>query len=84
MRQVAAGIEADTALISKIERGERIASKQQVIKIANFLNVKEEELLALWMADKLESIMVEEPEVAYKALRIADKNRKNEKRYKTH
>lgn len=31
LRQVAAQLEVDTALMSKIERGERNASKQQVI-----------------------------------------------------
>ena len=76
LRQVAANIEVDTALMSKIERGERIASRVQVIKIANFLNANEEELLTLWIADKIESAMVEEPEVAYKALKIANKNLK--------
>ena len=44
LRQVAAHLEVDTALISKIERGERNASRQQVIDIANFLKANEEEL----------------------------------------
>ena len=74
LRQVAARLEVDTALISKIERGERKASKKQVIEIAKFLKENEEELLTLWLADKIENTIVEEPSVAYKAMKIANKN----------
>ena len=76
LRQVAAQLEVDTALVSKIERGERNASKQQVTEIAGFLKANEEELLTLWLADKIESTIVEEPRVAYKAMKIANKNLK--------
>lgn len=76
LRQIAAHLEVDTALMSKIERGERKASKQQVIHIAKFLKANEEEFLTLWMADKIESTIVEEPKVAYQAMKIANKNLK--------
>ena len=46
LRQVAAHLEVDTALMSKIERGERNASKHQVINIAKFLKADEEGLLS--------------------------------------
>lgn len=73
LRQVAAHLEVDTALMSKIERGDRKPSKQQVIEIAKFLKASEEELLTLWLADKIESTIVEEPKVAYQAMKIANK-----------
>lgn len=76
LRQVAAHLEVDTALMSKIERGDRKASREQVIKISQFLEVNEDELLTLWMADKIESTIVEEPKVAYEAMKIAKKNLK--------
>jgi transcriptional regulator with XRE-family HTH domain len=76
LRQVAAQLEVDTALMSKIERGERNASKQQVIDIAKFLKANEEELLTLWLADKIESAIVEEPSIAYQAMKIANKKLK--------
>jgi len=76
LRQVAAELEVDTALMSKIERGDRNASKQQVIEIAKFLNANEEELLTLWLADKIESTIVEEPTIAYQAMKIANKKLK--------
>ena len=76
LRQVAAQLEVDTALMSKIERGERNASKQQVIDIAKFLKANEEELLTLWLADRIESTIVEEPKIAYGAMKIANRKLK--------
>ena len=51
LRQVAAHIEVDTALVSKLERGERKAHKDQVLQIAVFLEAEEKELMLLWIAD---------------------------------
>lgn len=79
LRQMASFLEADTALMSKIERGERPASREQVLKIAKFLNAETYDLLALWMADKIESTIVQEPEVGYRALKIV-KNKINKKK----
>ena len=76
LRQVAAELEVDTALMSKIERGDRNASKQQVIEIAKYLKANEEELLTLWLADKIESTIVEEPTIAFQAMKIANKKLK--------
>jgi len=76
LRQVAAHLEVDTALMSKIERGERNASKQQVVEIARFLKASEEELLTLWLADKIESTILEEPKVAYQAMKMVNKTLK--------
>lgn len=73
LRQVAAHLEVDTALMSKIERGERNASKQQVIDIAKFLKADEDELLTLWLADKLESAVGEENHLASDAMNLAKK-----------
>ncbi len=76
LRQVAAELEVDTALMSKIERGDRNASKRQVIEIAKYLKANEEELLTLWLADKIESTIIEEPTIAYQAMKIANKKLK--------
>ena len=73
LRQVAAHLEVDTALMSKIERGDRNASRQQVIEIAKFLKANEDELLTLWLADKLENVVGEEKDLASDALNILKK-----------
>jgi transcriptional regulator with XRE-family HTH domain len=61
LRQVAAHLEIDTALISKIERGERRLTREQVIKLAKFYNVSDEELLTLWLSDKLLDTIENDP-----------------------
>lgn len=70
LRQVAAHLEVDTALMSKIERGERNASKEQVIQIAAFLKANQEELLTLWIADKVENAVGDEKNLASDALNL--------------
>lgn len=53
LRQVAAFLEVDTAFVSKAERGERNLQREHVIKLAKLLNISEEELVALWLSDKI-------------------------------
>lgn len=53
LRQVAAFIEVDTALMSNAERGERNLNRGQVIKLAKFFNSSEEEYIYLWLCDKV-------------------------------
>ncbi|MFN8863965.1 MAG: helix-turn-helix domain-containing protein [Flavobacteriales bacterium] len=77
LREVAAHIQADTAVVSKIERGERNATRPQVLALAEILATDVEELLSLWMADKFELLILQEPEVAYSAMKIVNKKRKN-------
>lgn len=40
-------------MYSKIERGERKAKREQVIALAQLLNTNEEELLTIWLSDKI-------------------------------
>ena len=61
LRQVAAYLEIDTALISKIERGERRLTRDQVIKLAKYYNVTDEKLLTLWLSDKLLDTIENDP-----------------------
>lgn len=72
LRQVAAALEIDTALISKIERGERTARREQVSQLALVLKVPEERLMVIWLSDKLYGI-VQEESFAYKALKKTEK-----------
>ena len=52
-RQLAAILEIDTPMFSKIERGDRRAKRGQVITLAQQFKVDERELLTLWLADKI-------------------------------
>jgi transcriptional regulator with XRE-family HTH domain len=53
LRQVAAHIEVDTALMSKAERGERNLNREQVIKLAQILKASEDDFISLWLCDKV-------------------------------
>lgn len=76
LRQIAAALEVDTALVSKIERGERKASKEQVMKLAELLEINPDELLVIWFSDKIVDMLQEEP-LAYKVLKNSEKRLKN-------
>lgn len=51
-RQLAAGLEIDTPMYGKIERGDRQAKQTQVITHSQLLSTDETGLLTLWLADK--------------------------------
>jgi len=60
IRQLAAQLDIDTALLSKMERGDRFFKKEDITKIAKIFHVSEQELLTLWLADRvLKSIELE-------------------------
>jgi len=61
-RQLAAAIEIDTATFCKIEKGDRRAKREQVITLANLLEIDTKELIRLWSADKVYDIIAEEEE----------------------
>ena len=68
-RQVAAALEIDSPMYSKIERGERRAKKEQVIKMAQLLSTNEDELLTLWLAGQIYELVKGE-ENAISALKM--------------
>lgn len=76
LRQVAAHLEVDTALMSKIETGDRKASKEQVIMIAEFIGADNEELLTLWLADKVENVVGDEKRLASNAMSFVKRKMK--------
>jgi len=61
-RQLAALLEIDTPMFSKIERGDRRAKREQVIKLAEYLHQDEKEMLTLWLADKFIDAVEDEKE----------------------
>lgn len=61
LRQVAAYLEIDTALMSKLERGERRLTREQVIKLVIYYKVSDEELLTLWLSDKVLDTVKNDP-----------------------
>ena len=72
-RQVASLLEIDTPMLSKIERGERKAKKEQVIQLSQIMKVSNDELLTLWLADQLQDV-IEGETLADEALKKVSNN----------
>lgn len=72
LRELAHHLQMDTALLSKIERGERNAQEKHLSTLSKILEVDLKEIRILWLADKIYQI-VEEDEDALEALRVAEK-----------
>lgn len=72
-RQVAAYLEIDTPMFSKIERGDRRAKRSQVIMLAEYFHVDEKKMLTLWLADKILDALKGEDSLALDAIDMAEK-----------
>lgn len=53
LRYIASELDIDTSLLSKIERGERRATKAQLLKIANLFGVGDVELIVPYLGEKI-------------------------------
>jgi hypothetical protein len=61
-----------------MERNEKRASRQQVVKLSKALDVGQNELLTLWLSDKILETLNKESE-AYNALKLTEKRIKRTK-----
>lgn len=73
-RQMASQLDIDGAVYSKIERGERRAKREIIPQMAKILNVDEEELLTLWVADRISEVADSDKDVASNALSMVQQN----------
>jgi predicted nucleotidyltransferase/plasmid maintenance system antidote protein VapI len=71
LRTVAAFLDIDQAILSKIERGQRMATRNQVVKLTEYFSINESELIVSWLSDKL-VYEVKDENVALKALQVAE------------
>ena len=62
-------------MFGKIERGDRRAKREQVIKLAELLHQDENEMLKLWLADKIIDALGDENDLILKrdAIEVAQK-----------
>ena len=60
LRKVAAYLDIDTSILSKIERGEREANRKIVTKAAEFFDIKEEVFLTNFFSDQVAKIIYKE------------------------
>mgnify|MGYP001297491145 CR=1 FL=1 len=72
LRKVAALLDIDQSFLSKIERNERKATKEQVIQLAKIFITDEKNLLIQFLSDKVTYEIVNE-EFGFEALKVAEK-----------
>ncbi len=77
LREVGAALELDNAFISKVENEERLLPRKHLENLAEFLNVPLDELLVLWLSDKMIELLQNEP-LAEQALKMTQKRLKQE------
>ena len=70
-RELANALGIDVPLYSRIERGERPVKREHISVIAKVLNANEQELLKLWLADKVSAVLGSESEIANEVIDIA-------------
>ena len=71
LRTVAAYLDIDQAILSRIEHGERKATREHIVKLAQYFNVPEKDLLITWLADKVVYEVADES-VAFEVLKVAE------------
>jgi transcriptional regulator with XRE-family HTH domain len=70
LRQLAAQLDMDTAMLSKMERGDRFFKKEDILSLSEIFNQNSKDLLVLWLADKI-SKTIENEEYQAEALEMA-------------
>ncbi len=71
LRKVAAFLDIDQAILSKIERGQRKPNRKQVLKLAEFFNYDKKELLVSYLSDRI-IYEIGDDEYAKEALKVAE------------
>ena len=69
-RRVAAALDIDTATYCKIEKGKYLPSKEQVVQLSDFFKYDSEEMIKLWLADRLIDVAKDE-DMASEAILLA-------------
>lgn len=79
LREVGAKLSIDPTILSKIERGERMPTRDQVKALADFYKEQKNEVIIAWLSDKLVH-EVENEDLALQAILVAGEKIKNKKK----
>lgn len=71
LRKVSALLDIDVAILSKMERGERKLTKDIVLKLAEIYGHNADELLVLFLSDKI-MYEIQDEDLGEKALKVAE------------
>ena len=75
LRHVSALLDIDTAILSKIERGERKASREQIEKLSEILELNKEKLIIQFLSEKI-LYELKDDDLGLQALKVSEKNLK--------
>jgi len=71
LRKVAALLDIDVAILSKMERGERKITKEVVLKLADIYDYNADELLVSFLSDKI-LYEIQDEDLGIEALKVAE------------
>lgn len=72
LREVGAKLSLDPTILSKIERDERMPTREQVKALSDFYKDKKNEVIIAWLSDKL-YYEVQDEALALQAMQVAEK-----------
>lgn len=75
LRKVAALLDIDVAILSKMERGERRIKKEVVMKLADIYGYNADELLVSFLSDKI-LYEIQDEDLGMEALKVAEERAK--------
>jgi HTH-type transcriptional regulator, competence development regulator len=75
LRKVAALLDIDVAILSKMERGERKITKEVVLKLADIYEYNADELLVSFLSDKI-LYEIQDEDLGIEALKVAEERAK--------
>ncbi len=71
LREVGAALSIDPTLLSKIERNDRMPTKEQVNALSEFYQDKKNEVIIAWLSDKL-VYEIQDEDLALAAMKVAE------------
>lgn len=71
LREVGATLSIDPTLLSKIERNDRMPTKEQVRALSDFYQKKKNEVIIAWLSDKL-VYEIQDEDLALAAMKVAE------------
>ena len=72
LRKIAALLDIDTSYYSKIERSEKSATKEQILKLETFFQVEKDSLMIPFLSEKI-FYEISDEDCADKVLKVAEK-----------
>jgi transcriptional regulator with XRE-family HTH domain len=73
LREVAAKMNVDSSLLSRVENGVKRLSREQVVALARALQEDEEKLLVLYLGERVVYELKDEENLAIEAIMVAEK-----------